>query len=161
MAYDVTTVDQPSRPIASIRRVARMADLPRVVPEACGVIWNALKAMGAEPSGRQVGIYWDDVIHLEIGVEVDPSFVGEGEVNASEIPGGLVATTSHFGDYRGLPEAHRAIIAWCDARGHVRSGPMWEVYGHWDADPAKLRTDVFYALDRGEMSGDVSGNPGL
>jgi hypothetical protein len=22
----------------------------------------------------------------------------------------------------------------------------WELYGHWEDDPAKLRTDVFYLL---------------
>ncbi len=24
--------------------------------------------------------------------------------------------------------------------------PYWEVYGDWDDDPSKLRTDVFYLL---------------
>jgi hypothetical protein len=24
----------------------------------------------------------------------------------------------------------------------------WEIYGHWDDDPSKVRTDVFYFLDQ-------------
>jgi len=35
----------------------------------------------------------------------------------------------------------------CDENGRVRGGTRWEIYGHWDDDPAKRRTDVFYVLE--------------
>jgi len=28
----------------------------------------------------------------------------------------------------------------------VAAGQSWEVYGHWHADPAQLRTEVYYLL---------------
>jgi hypothetical protein len=35
----------------------------------------------------------------------------------------------------------------------MMTGVDWEIYGHWDDDPAKLRTDVFYLLaDTGESA---------
>ena len=61
-------------------------------------------------------------------------------------PGGTAAMTSHHGAYSGLGDANAAILAWCRAQGRVRAGPSWEVYGHWHADPAQLRTDVYYLL---------------
>ena len=58
----------------------------------------------------------------------------------------IAAMTTHHGDYRGLGDANAAILAWCRAQGRVRAGPSWEVYGHWQVDPAQLRTDVYYLL---------------
>lgn len=54
--------------------------------------------------------------------------------------------TTHVGDYRALPEANAAIQAWCRAHGRQPAGPSWDVHGHWNDDPAKLRTDVYYFL---------------
>jgi effector-binding domain-containing protein len=63
-----------------------------------------------------------------------------------ETPSGPAATTTHVGAYSGLPDANAALREWCRANGRAIAGPSWEVYGHWDADPAKLRTDVYYLL---------------
>src|SRR5262249_28162531 len=73
---------------------------------------------------------------------------GDGVV-CSSTPAGLVATTAHFGPYARLGEAHQAILRWCADHGYKLAGPSWEVYGHWDDDPAKLRTDIYYLLQTG------------
>ena len=46
--------------------------------------------------------------------------------------------------YTRLGEA--AIREWCRAHDRAPAGPSWEVYGHWQADPAELRTEIFYLL---------------
>lgn len=97
-------------------------------------------------AGRNVAVYLDDAIHLEVGVEVDAPFAGHGEVTGSSTPGGRVATASHVGPYDRLSEAHAAVLAWCAANRLALAGPSWEVYGHWTDDPEQLRTDVFYLL---------------
>jgi effector-binding domain-containing protein len=61
-------------------------------------------------------------------------------------PHGVAAMTTHSGDYSRLGDANDAILAWCRANDRRRAGPSWEVYGHWHADPAQLRTDVYYLL---------------
>jgi len=61
-----------------------------------------------------------------------------------------VASTTHLGPYAGLGAAHDAIHQWCRANNHRLAGPSWEIYGHWDpewdADPSRIRTDVYYLL---------------
>ena len=93
-------------------------------------------------------------MNIEVGVEVDHRSPGAARSSARAPPAGTVATTAHFGPYNRLGEAHEAIHKWCKENGRTPVRPCWEVYGHWDDDPAKLRTDVFYLLQaEGESAG--------
>src|SRR5262245_49026629 len=139
-----------SRPLAVVRRRARSHELSRVVPDACGTVWGVVRAQQVPGAGRHVAVYLDGQINLEVGVELDAPFAGYGEVVGSAIPAGLVATTTHYGPYSQLHEAHDAIRSWCQNNGYTLAGPNWEVYGHWkdewNNDPTKIATDVFYLL---------------
>jgi effector-binding domain-containing protein len=138
-------------PLAVVRRQTRQADLPRVVPEGCGLVWNALRAQGVR-GGRHVAMYWewDPAIRLEVGVEIDVPFAEQGELVRSATPAGLVASVTHLGPYQHMRAAHDAIHAWCKAENQKIAGPSWEIYGHWqpewDANPSLIRTDIFYLL---------------
>lgn len=136
-----------SIPLAVIRRQVTASALPRVVPECCGLVWNAMRAQQV-PAGRHVAIYWDGTIRLEVGVEVHGPFTEQGDVVRSATPAGAVATVTHWGPYGGLGAAHAAIREWFKAHNHRLAGPNWEIYGHWqrewDANPSQIRTDVFY-----------------
>jgi effector-binding domain-containing protein len=138
-----------SAPVAVIRRQARQADLPRLVPELCGTVWNALKAQQAK-GGRHVAIYWDASMRIEVGAELLGDFTESAEVVRSATPAGLVASTTHFGPYGGLMTANAAIKEFCRANNHRLAGPSWEIYGHWlpewNANPALIRTDVFWLV---------------
>jgi effector-binding domain-containing protein len=142
---EVHTLD--SIPLAVIRRQVTASALSRVVPECCGLVWNAMRAQQV-PAGRHVAIYWDGTIRLEVGVEVHGPFAEQGDVVRSATPAGRVATVTHWGPYGGLGAAHAAIREWCKAHNHRLTGPNWEIYGHWqrewDANPSQIRTDVFY-----------------
>ena len=63
-----------------------------------------------------------------------------------EVRLGTVARTVHYGPYDQLGAAHDAVMAWCREHGHETRLPFWEIYGDWDDDPAKLRTDILYLL---------------
>jgi effector-binding domain-containing protein len=138
-----------SVPLAVIRRTVSRSDLARVVPECCGLVWNAVRAQQVK-GGRHVAIYWDEGIRIEVGVELLGPFAEAGEVVRSATPGGIVASSTHFGPYNGLGAAHDAVHRWCEANNRRLAGPNWEVYGHWqpewDANPSLIRTDVFYLL---------------
>src|SRR4051794_14040481 len=99
MTSDVRIEQLRSRPLAVVRRLASRQDLARVVPDACGLVWNTLRAQKIAGAGRHVAIYWDDAIHLDVGVELDAPFVGHGEVVPSATPAGAVATATHLGPY--------------------------------------------------------------
>ena len=147
--YDIRLESLDSVPVAVIRRNVRQADLPRIVPECCGIVWNALRAQGVR-GGRHVAIYWDNGIRLEVGAEVLVPFSEQGDVVRSATPAGLVAWTTHFGPYKDLGAAHAAAREWCKKNGHATAGPNWEIYGHWqqewNSNPSQIRTDVFYLV---------------
>jgi effector-binding domain-containing protein len=146
MSNQVELKQVPATPLLVVRRTAPQSQLSRVVPDACGVVWNFVRAHEITPRGRHVAVYLNGNIDMEIGVEVAATAVGGGDVILSATPAGNVATATHWGDYRGLGGAHQAILQWCDANGHRRAGPSWEIYGHMGDDPSKVRTDVFYLL---------------
>lgn len=150
MEYDVRIERVAGTPTAVVRRRATVQELPKVVPEACGVVWNVVRAQQIKGAGRHVALYLDDQINLEVGVELETPFAGHGEVVSSTLPSGTVATTTHFGPYNRLGEAHAAVRDWCASHGHAFAGPSWEIYGHWqeawNADPSLIRTDIFYLL---------------
>jgi effector-binding domain-containing protein len=138
-----------SIPLAVIRRQVSASDLARVVPECCGLVWNVVRSQKTD-AGRHVAVYWDGSIRLEVGVELFGPFQDQGEVVRSSTPAGSVASTTHFGNYRGLGAAHDAIHRWCRDNGRKLAGPKWEMYGHWrnewNTDPSQIRTDVYYLL---------------
>ena len=138
-----------SVPLAVIRRQVSSSELSRVVPECCGLVWNAVRAQEAKV-GRNVAVYWDGKIRLEVGVELAGPFAEDGEVVRSATPAGAVASATHFGPYGGLGVAHDAVRRWCKANNHRLAGPNWEIYGHWqnewNTDPSRIRTDVYYLV---------------
>ena len=150
MEYVVRLEQLNSLPLAVVRRRAARHELSQVVPDACGTVWGVLRAQQVTGAGRHVAVYLDGQINLEVGVELDAPFAGSGEVVASATPPGLVATTTHYGPYGLLHEAHEAIRLWCGNNGTTLAGPNWEIYGHWkddwNSDPAQIRTDIFYLL---------------
>lgn len=150
MQHDVHLEEHVCIPLAVVRRRATLPDLSKVIPDACGLVWNVLKAHGVKGAGRHVALYWDDEFNLDIGVELATPFAGHGEVVSTATPGGTVATAVHFGPYNQLPMAHQAIRLWCKENGHQLAGPNWDLYGHWIHewcdDPSKIRTDVVYLL---------------
>lgn len=150
MSVSVRLDRLPARPLAVIRRKVAQADLSRVVPEACGIVWGVVRSQQFTGAGRHVAVYLDGVMNVEVGVELDGPFSGFGEVVPSATPAGPVATATHLGPYQRLHETHEAILNWCAANGFSLAGPSWEIYGHWqqewNTDPAKIVTDVVYLL---------------
>ena len=135
--------------LAVIQRHVNQSDLSQVVPECCGLVWNALRAQGVR-GGRHVALYWDGSIRLEVGVELLGDFVERDGVVRSATPAGAVVSAAHFGPYGGLGAAHDAVRQWCAANHRALAGPSWETYGHWqtewDRNPSLIRTDVFYQV---------------
>ena len=147
--YAVRVQQLEGIPLAVIRRQAKASQLSRLVPECCGLVWNAIRAQQAK-GGRHVAIYWDNTIRVEIGAELHSPFEEQGEVVRSTTPAGSAAFVTHYGPYGGLGNAHRAIREWCEANHLSLAGPNWEIYGHWqnewNNDPSQIRTDVYYQL---------------
>jgi hypothetical protein len=145
MTYTIENRRVEPHLIAVVHRRAKIDELKTVVPQACGDSWNLVKKLGLK-AGRNVAVYLDGEINMEIGQEAFEPFASTGDLFCSRIPGGEVATTAHIGPYQQLGDAHRAIVQWAADRKRTLVGPNWEIYGHWTDDPTQLRTDVFYLL---------------
>src|SRR6516162_3717380 len=86
MQYVVKLERVGARPIAVVRRRAAPHELSKVVPDACGTVWNVIRSQNVSGAGRHVAVYLDGQINLEVGVELHGPFSGYGEVVASAIP---------------------------------------------------------------------------
>jgi len=149
MSYEVTLKTVPPQRIAAARQRTTSRMISKEIGPLLSAPWAFLRAQpGFKPDGRNVAIYWDmrSGGSIEVGVEVAAPFDATDEVICSGTPGGTVALTTHVGSYTQLGAAHDAVMAWCRQNGHEIVMPFWEIYGHWDNDPAKLRTDVVYLL---------------
>ena len=151
MRYEIQIMRSEPIHTAVVRSRVRPEELSKFVPAACGEVWSFIRSAGLPRPGRHLALYLDAQGAVEVGAEVSELFVGNERVHCSQLPGGRVVTTVHFGPYGRLSDAHAAIREWCARHGHQCSGVSWEIYGQWEeswnTDPSKIRTDVFYLLD--------------
>src|SRR5579859_3779414 len=150
MSYQIKLANTEAILTAVIRSHVQPKELSKFVPAACGEVWSFVRSAGLPRPGRHVALYLEAGL-VEVGAEVAERFSGNDRVHCSHLPAGCVATTTHFGPYANLGEAHSQIRRWCEEHGHRRSKICWEIYGHWDeswnADPSRIRTDLFHLLE--------------
>ena len=149
MTYTVESRDVAPRALAAVRDRMAVREVPARFKPLLDQVYAAKRTHTLALDGQNVFLYRADAtdqLDVAFGVGVTAPFEPVGRVEPVEVPGGQVATTTHWGDYAGLGAAHDAVVAWCRANGHALAGVAWEVYGHWDDDPAKRRTDVFQLL---------------
>jgi effector-binding domain-containing protein len=149
MTIDVTVKTVEATPTAVVAAATTWADFPKTWGPMLDKVWNFLRGDAPEglyKQGHNIFLYKDDVPNVEVGVQVSGSFEPAGNVVASTLPGGLVATATHTGPIAGIGDTHHAVREWSKANGHRLAGPHWEVYG--DPDPATGGFDVavFWAL---------------
>lgn len=152
MTYTISSQRIAPRSIASVQERMAVRDVPMRFGALLAQVYAAAKSHSIVLDGQNVFVYRAGVSPLtdvEFGVGVTEKFARVGRVVFSQVPGGEVATTTHWGDYATLGAAHDAVVAWCRENRRSLAGISWEVYGHWNDDPANRRTDVFHLLQPG------------
>jgi len=147
--YDVREVIVTARPVAGVRARVPRGRVAQEFGPHLDQVYAAARAGAVHLDGQNIFIYRDatpDQLTVDFCVGVTAPFAAVGAVVPLETPHGVAATTTHVGDYGRLGEANAAILAWCRANDRMLAGPSWEVYGHWNADPAQLRTEIYYLL---------------
>ena len=147
--YDVREVTVAPRPVAGVRAQVPKGRVGQEFGRHLDQVYAAARTGALTLDGQNIFIYRAasaSALTVDFCVGSAAPFAPVGAVVPLETPSGVAAITVHMGDYRRLGDANAAIIAWCDANGRSRAGPSWEIYGHWDDDPAKLRTEVYYLL---------------
>jgi effector-binding domain-containing protein len=148
-SYDVREVTVAARQVAGVRAQVARGRVAQEFGRHLDQVYAAARAGAVPLDGQNIFIYraaTAEELTVDFCVGVTAPFAPVGAVVPLETPHGIAAMTTHGGDYGGLGDANAAILAWCRANGRQRAGPSWEVYGHWQADPAQLRTDVYYLL---------------
>jgi len=96
---------------------------------------------GQHPSVPPFALYHNQDISnfdIEAGFPVSEAIEGDGEVQASEIPGGKVCTTVLTGPYDQLPQAWEAITAHLASEGIESETWGYEIYMN---DPTTVSPD--------------------
>jgi effector-binding domain-containing protein len=149
MEHAVSIVTTSATPTAVVKQATTWERWPTLWGELLGEVWTFLRTTDLQ-TGRNVMLYADDVPNVEVGAEVGEAFVSDGRVVASVLPAGRAATTVARGapSAEGIHAAHSAVVEWCEANVHTRTGVRWEVYDHWrdDQDPAAFETAVYWLL---------------
>ena len=144
------------RAFAAVRARLPIARVPTSFANYLNQVYAAARDGSIQLDGQNIFVYRDggagDEVDVDFGVGVTQPFASAGSVTYSQLPTGEVATTTHWGNYTGLGDAHAAVKAWCRANKREHTGTRWEVYGHWTDDPSQLRTDIFYLLTAPETN---------
>ena len=145
---DVSLERVQPRQLAAIRATVPQSGLGAGIIGQLDKIWPVLRAQRAT-TGHNVVIYYGgepQALQIAVGVEVPEGFAADGEIQPVSTPSGEAATVAHFGDYADMGGAYQALERWCTSSQRARTGVSWEVYGDWDDDPVKRRTDIFFLL---------------
>jgi hypothetical protein len=147
--YEVREVIAAARPVAGVRARVPRGKVGQEFRRHLDELYAAARAGAVALDGQNIFIYracTATELTVDFCVGATAPFVAVGAVVPLETPSGPAAMTTHYGDYGRLGEANSAIHAWCRANQRPLAGPSWEVYGHWQEEPALLRTDVYYLL---------------
>ncbi len=147
--YEVHEVNVTPRRVAGVHALVARGRVAQEFGRHLDQIHAAGRAGEVSLDGQNIFIYRSataDQLTVDFCVGVKAPFKPVGAVVPLETPHGVAAMTTHVGDYGRIGEANAAIIEWCRANDRRLAGPSWEVYGHWDADVTKLRTDIYFLL---------------
>jgi effector-binding domain-containing protein len=147
----IALIDAGPRGIAAVRVTTAISRWPGEFKHALNKVYAAIRAGHVGQNGRNVMIYRhrsDGLVDIECGVETNQRFDPVGEVVYCETPSGMAVTTAHIGPYDQLGASYDAIARWSESNGHRLASVCWEIYGHWNDDPAQRRTDIFHIVIR-------------
>ena len=144
--HNVIITKTTERPTAVVPAVTNWQEYPKLWGKLLDEVWAFIRTGAVEKYGHNIMLYKDDRPSVEVGVQVATRFEPKGRVVPSVLPAGEVAMTLHRGPYRGLGDAHEAVITWCAANGRERTGVRWEIYSDHRDNEAELEVEVYYLL---------------
>jgi effector-binding domain-containing protein len=145
----VEVLECPRTSTAVVAEVTTWDAFPQLWPALLEEVWTFVRA-GSLDAGRNVMLYKDDSVNVEVGVELASPFASDGRIVASELPPGRAARTICRGapSREGIGAAHAAVIAWCESAGLQLDGTRWEVYGHWadEQNPDEYEIEIYWRV---------------
>ena len=114
--------------------------------ELLDVVWESVKSRNIPTTGINHVVY-GDLGKLFVGVVISIPGMTPPELSVREIVLKRYAYYKHVGPYDELPQVNKEMREEIERLGLVRKSPLIEIYGHWTEDPAKLETELIFALE--------------
>ncbi len=154
MAYEIEIKDQAPQPVMSIRTRTTVQEMPAFLGRAYGAVAQYLGEMGEAPAGPPFAAYYNmDMpnLDMEAGFPSSKPLPAKGEIRASEIPGGRLATCVYTGPYDRMKDAYEALMQWIKESGCQGTGVTFELYLNDPAQtpPQELKTLIIFPLSSG------------
>ena len=151
MSYQCEAKEQPTQPTLSIRTRTPVQDLPQELGKAYGAIGQYLGELGEQPVGPPFAAYYNldmQDLDVEIGFPVSRRLPGKDDIEASQIPGGKVATCIYTGPYSEMEPAYDALSQWIEDNGYQATGVAYEMYLDDPAQtpPQESKTQILFPL---------------
>ena len=150
MNVEISLVQVQEQPVAAVRKRMKPVEVGRYFQPLLDQVWEVIRGGKLAEHGHNVFVFRHDgdgeECNVDVGVQVKERFADLENVICTSTPQGRVARGVHYGDYGALPRVHLAVAEWCAENALQRDGLTWEVYGDFEADPTKRRTDVFHLL---------------
>ena len=146
---EITIVTVEEQPLLAARTSVTFTEVPEKLLPLMHQVEAYVKEHAVEGAGKDIWFYRNvsgDRMDVDVGVQVPASTEAGGGLVRSATPAGRCAHAVLHGDYSEIPAVHQAIHRWCAEQNLVLAGPCWEVYGPWDDNPAKRRTDMYHLL---------------
>ena len=158
IGHEIRTLEP--RPTIAVRLETTQDQLSAVFDRELPRVGARLAELGAEMAGPPYARYFDfapDHVDLEIGAPIVSAPPGlaplsgrpDGNIGASQLPGGEVALTLHEGSYDALAATYDGLHAAIHADGREEAAGPWEEYltdPSREPDPAGWRTLVVWPL---------------
>lgn len=151
--YPCELQEHPVRPILSIRFRSPVQDLPTHFGRVWGSLMEYLGTLGEYPTGAPFAVYYNmdmQDLDIEAGFPVARPLPGRGEIQPSEIPGGMFAVCHYTGPYDQVGPAYEELTQFVQQQGYIPSGVAYEWYLNDPAavPPQELQTDVVFPVSR-------------
>lgn len=150
MSYHCELKTQAPQPALSVRTHATAQDLPSLFGRVYGGIMQYLQELGEQPAGMPFAAYYSldmENLDVEVGFPVAHKVNGKGEIQASEFPGGRLASVLHLGPYDQVGPAYDALLQWIKDHGLETTGVVYELYYSGpETPPQETKTEIVFPL---------------
>jgi effector-binding domain-containing protein len=125
------------------------SEIPARIRGMFDITYSWLRSADVRQAGHNYALYDKCTKHslrVRVGFPVSGPFHDTESIHCIEFSPGPAAHATHIGPYVNLHVTYRLLAEWCLQEHLPLSGESWEIYGDWNDDPSKLKTDLYLAL---------------
>jgi effector-binding domain-containing protein len=158
MEGKVEIKDLAPQPVLSIRIRTNVEKIGTDIGTAFGALFHYLGELGENPAGMPFTMYhynlegeFDETdIDMEVAAPMASVLESKGEIEAKELPGGMVAFVMHKGPYQEMGPAYEAIDDFAKENGYKYAGPPREIYYNDpnEVPPSELLTEIQFPIEK-------------